>query len=66
VVVAETERVLSGNGAQPAAQPSTQAAPPVPAPKAQKQAATAFICPHCGAEFAIALKFCGECGKEMS
>ena len=22
-------------------------------------------CPHCGASFAQALKFCGECGKQM-
>lgn len=23
-------------------------------------------CPHCGANFAQALKFCGECGKQMA
>ena len=23
-------------------------------------------CPHCGAAFAQAMKFCGECGKSMS
>jgi len=23
-------------------------------------------CPHCGAKFAQALKFCGECGKAMA
>ena len=55
IVVAETERVLAGNTAAPAK----------PAPVAKKQQA-AFTCPHCGAEFAMALKFCGECGKEMS
>jgi len=26
----------------------------------------AHVCSHCGAEFPVALKFCGECGKEMS
>lgn len=26
----------------------------------------AYTCPHCGADFPVALKFCGECGKEMS
>jgi len=26
----------------------------------------AYTCPHCGAEFPLPLKFCGECGKEMS
>jgi hypothetical protein len=23
------------------------------------------VCPHCGAKFANAMKFCGECGKPM-
>jgi hypothetical protein len=23
-------------------------------------------CPHCGARFSSSMKFCGECGKEMS
>ena len=51
VVVAETERVLSGKAAP---------APPVSVTRA------AVACPHCGAEFAAAMKFCGECGKEMT
>ena len=59
VVVAETERVLNGNGAAPALKPAPAVTPP-------KVKAAAFICPHCGAEFAVAMKFCGECGKEMS
>jgi len=25
----------------------------------------AHMCTHCGAQFPVALKFCGECGKEM-
>lgn len=24
-----------------------------------------YTCTHCGAQFPVALKFCGECGKEM-
>ena len=24
------------------------------------------VCPHCGAKFAQAMKFCGECGKAMA
>lgn len=24
-----------------------------------------FVCPHCGASFEKAMKFCGECGKPM-
>jgi hypothetical protein len=26
----------------------------------------ANVCPHCGAKFPKAMKFCGECGKAMS
>ena len=55
VVVAETERVLSGKPA-----PAPLASPPAQGPR------PVFTCPHCGAEFAAAMKFCGECGKEMS
>jgi hypothetical protein len=42
----------------------TQQAPvkPIVKPKASK----AFVCPHCGAQFGNAMKFCGECGKAMS
>jgi hypothetical protein len=55
LVVAETEKVLAGSAV----------APVKPSAVTKKQKA-AYTCPHCGAEFAIALKFCGECGKEMS
>lgn len=38
-----------------------------PAPVAQPAAPTAAnLCPHCGAKFDRALKFCGECGKPMT
>jgi hypothetical protein len=53
-VMAEVDRIklqLSPNGAPPA--------PPQPKPIDR------LICPHCGAKFAQALKFCGECGKPM-
>ncbi len=33
---------------------------------ARKPEKTKTICPHCGATFAQALKFCGECGKAMA
>src|SRR6266849_7846894 len=36
-------------------------APVKPAPKKVES-----ICPHCGKQFSTAMKFCGECGKEMS
>jgi len=39
------------------------AAPP---PAAPPQPAPGRVCPHCGAKFEKALKFCGECGKSMT
>lgn len=63
-VVAETERVLSG---KPAAVPVPAQVPvdvaPAPTPVSAKGE---FTCPHCGAEFSEAMKFCGACGKEMA
>jgi hypothetical protein len=42
-------------------------AAPAPAPAASKpQAAPGTACPHCGAHFSAAMKFCGECGKPIS
>jgi hypothetical protein len=42
-------------------------APPKPAAAAKPEAKKAeFICPHCGKQFPTAMKFCGECGKEMT
>lgn len=55
-VLAEVERVAAEQ-----AQPVKVAAKPV-----KKQAASkSYVCPHCSAEFAQPLKFCGECGKSM-
>jgi NADH pyrophosphatase NudC (nudix superfamily) len=49
-----------------AIRPPARAAQPKAAAPAVK-AATADLreCPHCGARFDRALKFCGECGKPM-
>ena len=62
-VLAEIDRLkteLAGNG------PQAVPAPPKPsAPAAAAPAPTSFRCPHCGAKFDRALKFCGECGKPM-
>ena len=51
VVLAEIERIVKTLPAQPVK----------PAPKK-----AVFICPHCGKQFPAAMKFCGECGKEMT
>lgn len=55
-VLAEVDK-LKNAGAAPAAAPPPPAKVVVPP--------TGFVCPACGAKFATALKFCGECGKPM-
>lgn len=52
-VLAEIERVSSG-------------APPTPVKAEPPKAKPGTVCPHCNATFPQPLKFCGECGKEMS
>src|SRR4249919_4304089 len=47
-VLSEIEKVTSGAKAAPA---------PAPVSKPLN------VCPHCGAQFTKAMKFCGECGK---
>jgi hypothetical protein len=46
----------------PAAAPGAKAA----SRNGSKAAAPPNVCPHCGAKFDRALKFCGECGKPMA
>lgn len=58
-VLAETEAVLARLGLQPT---RTKVAAAKPLPSAQ----TGSVCPHCGAQFPQALKYCGECGKAMA
>jgi hypothetical protein len=68
-VVAETDRVLSGKAPAAASIASAPQSVPQSAPVAETVAVTpraAFTCPHCGTEFAEAMKFCGACGKEMA
>ena len=57
VVLAETEETVKRLGLTTA---RAQAAQPV------KKAVGAKVCPHCGAKFPKALKFCGECGKAIA
>jgi hypothetical protein len=56
-VLAEIDSMGPAVKAKAAAAPATPAAKPKPDGKK---------CPHCGATFAQALKFCGECGKAMA
>jgi hypothetical protein len=50
-VLGEIERVKSGAPAAPVTAPAVT---------------PGTVCPHCQATFPKPLKFCGECGKEMS
>src|SRR5258708_38064104 len=59
-VLAEIDQILA-----PVAKPAAPA--PKPPPKVvSPPKIVSKVCPHCGASFAQALKFCGECGKAMS
>jgi NADH pyrophosphatase NudC (nudix superfamily) len=55
-VIAETDRIVKG----------TPAAKVVNVAPQRSKAKAAFTCPHCGAEFSNAMRFCGQCGKEMA
>jgi hypothetical protein len=67
-VLAETDAILAQQpqAAKPTTPKAAAALKPVPAVPKTKPDADATTCPHCGATFARALKFCGECGKAMS
>lgn len=60
-VLAEIDRI---KGQRPAA--TAASAPQAMAPTAAPTPAGTLTCPHCGARFPVAMKFCGECGKAMS
>lgn len=58
----------SSSAAASKAVSSTKVAAPAAIPKTETptQSAAGSVCPHCGAEFAKPMKFCGECGKAMA
>jgi len=62
----ELTAVLAEIDALTAAPPPSARAAAAPAPAPKKKTAAGSTCPHCGAKFATALKFCGECGKPMA
>jgi rRNA maturation endonuclease Nob1 len=66
-VIGEIQQVVSAMGtAAASAKPVAASATVMAASGAIRTPAKgAFVCPHCGADFPVALKFCGECGKEM-
>jgi rRNA maturation endonuclease Nob1 len=58
-VMAAIDEVVKGVGGV-----AKKAAVPVVAAGVKVKGKT-FVCPHCGASFEKAMKFCGECGKPM-
>jgi hypothetical protein len=78
-VIGEIEHVVKATGTTPSAKAAPKGAvagkivagqttvgQTVTAALVSGPVKAAYTCPHCGAEFPLALKFCGECGKEMS
>jgi len=60
-VLAETEETIKRLGLQP-----TRVAAKAPAAQKAGTRPGGTICPHCGASFRQALKFCGECGRAIA
>lgn len=60
-VLAETEETIKRLGLAP-----TRVPPKSPAPKPAPPHAMGTLCPHCGASFQQALKYCGECGRAIA
>lgn len=59
----ELAKVLAEIDSIPPVKAKAAAAPAAPAEKIKPDGRK---CPHCGATFARAMKFCGECGKAMA
>lgn len=60
-VLAETEGTIKRLGLQP-----TRVAAKAPAAQKVEVRPSGTVCPHCGARFRQALKFCGECGRAIA
>src|SRR3982751_2288563 len=58
IVLAEIESTIKKLGLMP------QRVPAKKAPLAPRPSGT--VCPHCGAKFSQALKYCGECGRAIA
>lgn len=58
MVLAETEATMKKLGLMP-----KRVAPKAAAPTARP---SGTVCPHCGAKFRQALKYCGECGRAIA
>jgi len=67
-VMAEMERITGGGRAPSPARGTVAPQAPAREPAADPgvRPPTETSCPHCGAEFSMPMKFCGECGKAMA
>src|SRR3954447_23145908 len=63
-VLAEMEAVLAQLG--PTRVPAKSASGKALQPAGKVKPRSVTVCPFCGAEFAQALKYCGECGKAIA
>jgi hypothetical protein len=63
VVLSETEQTLKTLGMSAVRKPATKPSRDKPS---RDREGSVTICPHCGAKFNEALKFCGECGKAIA
>jgi len=63
VVLSETEQTLKTLGMTSVRK---QAIKPNRDKPSRDREGAATLCPHCGAKFKEALKFCGECGKAIA
>ena len=64
VVLAEMEETMKRLGLTPVRVGAKTSAAKAQAKPAAKRAVT--VCPHCGAQFPQALKYCGECGRAIA
>ncbi len=65
-VLAETEETIKKLGLAPTRVPLKQPAPATAASVPAASRRTGTSCPHCGASFPQALKYCGECGRAIA
>ena len=65
-VLAETEEMVKKLGLTPNRLSPKPATAPLPPSAAAEARHTGSLCPHCGASFPQALKYCGECGKAIA
>lgn len=63
-VLAETEETIKKLGLTPTRVPPKQTAASPTKPPETRRVGTS--CPHCGASFPQALKYCGECGRAIA